>query len=102
MPTDFEARVYEVVRKIPRGKVSTYKAIARALGDERKARAVGRALARNPEPIKVPCHRVVRSDLTLGGYSLGLERKRRLLEEEGVVIRKGRVDASCLFEAFSS
>lgn len=77
----------EVLRKehgIPRGRVSTYQRIAKHLGNVNGSRAVGGALANNPFPIIIPCHRAIRSDGTLGGYQGGLEMKRALLEMEGV------------------
>lgn len=82
----FERRVLEQLRAIPRGQVRTYREIARALGFPGAARAVGQACARNPLPLIIPCHRVVRSDGGLGGYSLrgGVALKRRLLAGEGV------------------
>ena len=77
---------------IPRGSVSTYQRIARHLGRPKGARAVGNALARNPFPVIIPCHRAIRSDLTLGGFQGGLSVKRRLLKMEGVLFdRTGRV-----------
>ena len=80
----FQQEVLRAEHGIPRGRVSTYRLIARYLGNANSARAVGRALANNPFPIIVPCHRAVRSDWTLGGYQGGLEMKRALLEMEGV------------------
>jgi len=84
--SEFQARVLELVSKIPKGKVTTYKEVARALGSPRSCRAVGNALARNPHPLEIPCHRVVRSDGKIGGYKLGSKRKARLLVDEGVEI----------------
>lgn len=83
----FEREVLAAVRRIPRGQVMTYRAIAQALGQPGAARAVGAACARNPLPLLIPCHRVVRSDGSLGGYSLrgGVVLKRRLLEGEGAL-----------------
>lgn len=89
---DFKSRVLELASKIPRGKVTTYKELARALGSPRAYRAVANALARNPKPIKIPCHRVVRSDGGIGGYRLGVQRKVRLLAAEGVEVRNKKVD----------
>ena len=86
-PTQFERRVYEVVRRIPKGQTRSYRWVAQQLGDPALARAVGNALHRNPYAPQVPCHRVVRSDGKLGGYSGGLAKKRRLLTQEGVRIR---------------
>jgi len=72
---------------IPRGKVGFYGSIAKQLNNPKAARAVGTAMADNPFPIVIPCHRVIRSDGSLGGYGGGLEMKRRLLEMEGVEFR---------------
>lgn len=82
----FQRRVLEQLRRIPRGEVRTYREIAQAIGQPGATRAVGTACARNPIPLIVPCHRVVRSDGGLGGYSLrgGVALKQRLLEQEGV------------------
>lgn len=89
----FDRLVYEAVRQVPRGMVTTYGEIAKALGDIRAARAVGESLSKNPYPGDVPCHRVVLSDGSLGGYAFGgpREKKRRLVEE-GVTFRDGKVD----------
>lgn len=80
----FTRAVLEVTARIPYGQVRSYRWIAGRLGKPGASRAVGNALARNPIPIIIPCHRVVRSDGDLGGYALGLNWKRRLLKlEEG-------------------
>ena len=89
-----EARkVYLLTSQIPKGRVSTYGAVARALKAKGAARAVGQMLKRNPTPIVVPCHRVVKSDGCMGGYGglLGIPKKVRLLRSEGVNIEKGKV-----------
>jgi len=80
----FQQEVLRAEHGIPRGSVSTYQRIAKHLGQDGAARAVGGALANNPFPIVVPCHRAIRSDGTLGGYQGGLEMKRALLKMEGV------------------
>ena len=82
--SNFQQQVLRAEHGIPRGYVSTYQRIARYLGMNRGARAVGTALASNPFPIIIPCHRAIRSDRTLGGYQGGLEMKRALLEMEGI------------------
>ena len=88
----FQARVLVAEHEIPRGWVSTYGRIARRLQVPGGARAVGRALARNPFPIIIPCHRAIRSNGELGGYQGGLQMKRALLELEGVgLTQRGRV-----------
>ena len=80
------------LRKIPPGKVITYKALARRLG-MKSQRAIGGALARNPLPIVMPCHRVVDSNKEIGGFQSGKSLKKRLLELEGVTFdKKGRIE----------
>lgn len=86
--TSFQARVYEATRRIPKGKVTTYGSLAKAIRCG-SAQAIGQALRRNPFAPEVPCHRVVATDRSLGGFNghrdgSELARKRRLLEEEGV------------------
>jgi methylated-DNA-[protein]-cysteine S-methyltransferase len=76
--------VYNMLLKIPVGKVSTYGDIAKALGMPHAARLIGQILHENPNPVVVPCHRVVHSNGKIGGYAYGSEKKRKLLEEEGV------------------
>lgn len=76
--------VYDLLLKIPAGKVSTYGDLAKALGNPLASRQVGRILGSNPNPIKVPCHRVVMSDGKVGGYFYGSDRKKELLEKEGI------------------
>ncbi|MBA4398017.1 MAG: cysteine methyltransferase [Syntrophus sp. (in: bacteria)] len=91
----FQQRVLHLEFQIPRGKVSAYGALAHRLGLPRAGRAVGTALARNPFPIVIPCHRAIRGDRTLGGFGGGLKMKRALLEMEGVGFdRKNRVQKS--------
>lgn len=92
-PTVFSARVYELLKQIPEGRVVTYKALAEAL-DCRSAQAVGQALKRNPFAPAVPCHRVIRSDMSIGGYhgqvsGPTLQRKLALLRTEGVEFHNG-------------
>ncbi len=83
--TDFQKSVWHELIKIPFGKITTYLEIAKKLGDEKLTRAVGTANGANPIPIIVPCHRVINTDGSLGGYSAGLNIKRKLLELEGVL-----------------
>jgi methylated-DNA-[protein]-cysteine S-methyltransferase len=82
--------VYELLLRIPAGKVSTYGDIAKALGHPSAARAVGKVLNKNPNPIIVPCHRVIQSNGKLGGYCYGSEVKSKLLEKEGIKFQKDR------------
>ncbi|MCJ7513978.1 MAG: methylated-DNA--[protein]-cysteine S-methyltransferase [Anaerolineales bacterium] len=86
--TSFHRQVLLAAARIPRGSVMTYGGLARALGKPRAARAVGRALATNPVPLVIPCHRVIASDGSLGGYSAsdGVSTKLRLLRFEGAPV----------------
>jgi AraC family transcriptional regulator of adaptative response/methylated-DNA-[protein]-cysteine methyltransferase len=79
----FERRVYAVVRRIPRGQTRTYAWVARQIGRPQAWRAVGNALNRNPYAPHVPCHRVIRSDGSLGGFARGMRRKQAMLRREG-------------------
>ena len=87
---DFNERCYELLSKIPKGKVTTYKEMASALGTK-AWRAVGTAMAQNTNLIKTPCHRVVRSDGTIGQYALGTDKKSELLSSEGVEIVNNKI-----------
>jgi AraC family transcriptional regulator of adaptative response/methylated-DNA-[protein]-cysteine methyltransferase len=81
--TDFQLRVWSALRTIPFGSTVTYSEVAEMIGQPLAVRAVANACARNPLPLIIPCHRVVRKNGELGGYGLGMDRKRRLLEQEG-------------------
>ena len=83
--TDFEVKVLLEVSKIPRGKVLTYKQIAERIGKPNAYRAVGNALAKNPMPIIIPCHRVIKSNGEIGNYSFGGKKNKiSLLKREGI------------------
>lgn len=98
--TVFQRSVLRAEHRIPRGHVSTYRLIARHLGNERGARAVGNSLAHNPFPLIIPCHRAIRSDGSLGGFQGGVDMKKALLEIEGEVFdKRGRVvTPQCFYE----
>lgn len=85
--TKFEERVYKETAKIPRGKVCSYKDIARKIGRPRAYRAVANALGKNPFALKVPCHRVIKNDDTIGGFARGVTAKKRLLRSEGLTLK---------------
>jgi methylated-DNA-[protein]-cysteine S-methyltransferase len=78
------SHVYDIVTKIPEGKVTTYGDIARALGHPRASRVIGRILNKNPNPLVTPCHRVIKSDGNIGGYAFGKVRKKEMLKKEGL------------------
>ena len=85
--TKFQISVWEEIKKIPKGQTKTYKDIALALKNPKSFRAVANACGKNPLLIEIPCHRVIRSDGKLGGYSGkgGMKQKRKLLKEEGAL-----------------
>ena len=96
--SEFSAKVLKATCKIPPGKVATYSGIAAKIRATLAARAVGTALANNPFPVVIPCHRVVRSDGSLGGFGGGMNMKRELLTKEGVSFDStGRVSAKCIW-----
>lgn len=83
--TEFQQKVYRAIMKIPKGKVLTYGEVARLIGKPKAARAVGGALSKNMDAPTIPCHRVVRYNGDMGGYSApgGVKRKLKLLKQEG-------------------
>ena len=85
--TKFQISVWNEIKKIPKGQTKTYKDIAVALKKPKSSRAVANACGKNPLLIEIPCHRVIRSDGKLGGYSGkgGMKQKRKLLKEEGAL-----------------
>jgi len=85
-PTTFARRVYRTVSSIPLGEVRTYQWVAKKAGNSRAARAVGQLMKRNPYPLIIPCHRVVASK-GLGGYALGVKKKKMLLDLEKEIRR---------------
>ena len=83
-PSSFEAKVYKTVREIPKGKTLTYKQVAKLSGSPLAHRAVGNILGKNCDP-NVPCHRVIRSDGSIGGYNRGTAQKQKILKSEGAI-----------------
>jgi len=96
--TDLQRKVLKLLMNIPKGRVTTYREIAKALGNINLSRAVGNVVRHNPHPVKIPCHRVVRSSGEVGGYGgevsgKNVSRKVGLLRGEGVLVDdKGRID----------
>ncbi len=86
--TKFQLKVWSYLRKIPRGRVKTYSQVAKAIRRPLAVRAVANAIGKNPYAPKIPCHRVIRSDGSLGGYSGkgGVKTKRFLLQKEGITL----------------
>ncbi len=91
MKESFNERCYKILKKVPRGKVTTYKEISRAL-KTKAYRAVGNAMKKNPLAPGVPCHRVINSDGRIGGFAGGTRKKIQLLKKEGVNVVKGKID----------
>ena len=83
--TPLQIQIWNYLKKIPKGSVKTYSEVAKAIGKPKATRAVANAIGKNPYPIKIPCHRVIRSDGSLGGYSGkgGIRTKKILLRKEG-------------------
>lgn len=88
----FSDKVYRIVKNIPCGEVLNYKEVATLAGSPKASRAVGNILNKNPDIKTIPCHRVIRSDDSIGGYKYGSKRKEALLRKEGVIVRNGRID----------
>ncbi|MDD4106668.1 MAG: MGMT family protein [Candidatus Shapirobacteria bacterium] len=96
----FKQDVYDVVRKIPIGKVMTYKRVGEKLGSK-AYQAIGQVLKNNPDPKNIPCHRVIKSNREIGGYfghtgDIIAKKKENLLKIEGVRIVNGKVDINCV------
>lgn len=86
--TPFEIKVYKATKTIPKGRVRSYKWVAEKIGRPKAWRAVGNALNKNPHSVIIPCHRVVKSDGSLGGFAKGAREKLRLLKAEGLTLKK--------------
>ena len=99
-PTTFEHKVYEAVKKIPRGRVTTYKLLAACVGCG-SAQAVGQALRRNPFAPRVPCHRVIASDLGIGGFA-GRTAGREILRKLAHYSRKQVIDYACCHDKLNA
>jgi methylated-DNA-[protein]-cysteine S-methyltransferase len=88
---DLDRQVYKKLLKVPKGKVTTYGELAKAVGLKNGQRAIGRIMNKNPFPVIIPCHRVVKSDGTIGGYFYGHQVKTKMLSDEGVAIKNGKI-----------
>lgn len=97
MTTEFQKNIYNLCKRIPKGKVTTYKVIAEKLGTK-AYRAVGQALKKNKQPDIIPCFKVIRQDGSIGGYSgtspANIKKKIEKLKSEGVIVKNNRVDIS--------
>lgn len=86
-----EYKVYKKLLQVPKGKVTTYSELAKAVGLKNGQRAIGRIMNKNPYPVIIPCHRVILSDGKIGGYAWGQKIKTKMLSKEGVQIKKGKI-----------
>lgn len=91
MKPTFSQQIYEILKKVPKGKVTTYQALAHAL-NTKAYRAVGNAMNKNPHAPIVPCHRVIKSNGEIGGFASGTKNKIKLLKSEGIEIKNNKVD----------
>jgi len=91
MKNSFNERCYSLLKKVPKGKVTTYKDLAEAL-NTKAYRAVGNAMNKNPYAPEVPCHRVIKSNGDVGGFSSGVNSKIKLLQSEGIKIQDGKIN----------
>lgn len=88
---NLETRVYKKLLEVPKGKVTTYGELAKAVDLKNGQRVIGRIMNKNPYPVIVPCHRVIKSDGKIGGYAYGEDVKNTMLSKEGITITKGKI-----------
>jgi len=88
---NLEHKVYKKLLEVPRGKVTTYSELAKAVGLKNGQRVIGRIMNKNPYPVLIPCHRVILSSGKVGGYAWGQRVKTKMLAKEGVKIKKGKI-----------
>lgn len=88
---NLEHKVYKKLLEVPKGKVTTYGELAKAVGLKNGQRVIGRIMNKNPYPVVVPCHRVILSDGKIGGYAWGEKVKTKMLSQEGVKISNGKI-----------
>jgi methylated-DNA-[protein]-cysteine S-methyltransferase len=86
-----EHKVYKKLLKVPKGKVTTYSELAKAVGLKNGQRVIGRIMNKNPFPVIVPCHRVILATGKIGGYAWGEKVKTNMLSQEGIEIKKGKI-----------
>ena len=91
MSIRFQQKVWKACSKIPKGVVSTYKSIAKMIGNRNASRAVGNALNKNPYSPSVPCHRIVKSNSEVGGFAHGKKAKIRMLKKEGIDVKNNKI-----------
>lgn len=88
---NIDKKIYKKLLEVPKGKITTYGELAKAVGLKNGQRAVGKIMNKNPYPVIIPCHRVIKSDGKIGGYAYGEEIKSDMLTREGIVIKNGKI-----------
>lgn len=88
---NLDKEIYKKLLEVPKGKITTYGELAKAVGMKNGQRTVGRIMNKNPYPVIIPCHRVVKSDGKIGGYAYGEEIKSNMLLKEGIEIKNGKI-----------
>ena len=88
---NIDKKIYKKLLEVPKGKITTYGELAKAVGLKNGQRTVGKIMNKNPYPVIIPCHRVVKSDGKVGGYAYGEEIKSDMLTREGIVIKNGKI-----------
>ena len=88
---NIEEKIYQKLLQVPTGYVTTYGDLAKAINLKNGQRVVGQIMKNNPFPVIIPCHRVVKSDGTIGGYAFGIERKVNILSKEGIKTSEGKI-----------
>jgi len=88
---NLDKKIYKKLSEVPKGKITTYGELAKAVGMKNGQRAVGRIMNKNPYPVIIPCHRVIKSDGKVGGYAYGEEIKSNMLTKEGIKIKNGKI-----------
>ena len=88
---NLEQQVYKKLTQVPQGKITTYGELSKAVGLKNGQRVIGQIMKKNPYPAIIPCHRVVKSDGTVGGYAYGGDIKTNMLQKEGIKIHDGKI-----------
>jgi methylated-DNA-[protein]-cysteine S-methyltransferase len=88
---NLEEKIYKKLLQVPKGQITTYGELAKAVGLKNGQRAVGRIMNKNPYPVIIPCHRVVMSSRKVGGYAYGENVKTKMLNDEGIKIENGKI-----------
>ena len=89
---NIEEKIYKKLLTVPHGKITTYNELSKSIGLENGQRLVGQIMKKNPFPVIIPCHRVIKSNGDIGGYLFGIDIKKNMLRKEGICITKNKID----------